>query len=104
MATGPDTTTAIGTPGVVFLMGFCGACRSCQRGATNQCLVKRADMGFTHDGGYGPYELIHENIFFPIDAGRPLSEATLLLDIMGTGGGTRWHEAAKLCRTRKRFW
>ena len=85
VAAGPNTSLAAGAPGVVFLMDFCGACRSCRCGATNQCLRKRGDMGFTRDGGYGPYELVHENIFFPVDADLPLSEATLLLDIMGTG-------------------
>ncbi len=85
VAAGPNVSTVVGTPGVVFLMDFCGQCRSCRRGATNQCLEKRADMGFTQDGGYGPYELAHENVFFPVDADLPLSEATLLLDIMGTG-------------------
>jgi len=83
-AAGAGTQTAIGTPGVIFLMDFCGACRSCRRGATNQCLAKRGDMGFTRDGGYGVYELVHEHIFFPIAADLPLTEATLLLDIMGT--------------------
>lgn len=82
----PDTHTLVGTPGVVFLMDFCGACRSCRLGYTNQCEAKRADMGFTHDGGYGPYELVHENIFFPVTEEVSLTEATLLLDIMGTGG------------------
>ncbi len=83
---GPETHTPVGTPGVVFLMDFCGACRSCRLGYTNQCEAKRADMGFSHDGGYGPYELVHENIFFPVSADVSLSEATMLLDIMGTGG------------------
>jgi len=85
-AAGPDTHTPVGTPGVLFLMDFCGACRSCRLGCTNQCEAKRADMGFTHGGGYGPYELVHENIFFPVPNDIPLTEATLLLDIMGTGG------------------
>jgi len=82
---GPETHTLVGTPGVIFLMDFCGSCRSCRLGCTNQCEAKRADMGFTHDGGYGPYEMVHENIFFPITEDVPLTEATLLLDIMGTG-------------------
>jgi threonine dehydrogenase-like Zn-dependent dehydrogenase len=43
-------------------------------------------MGFTHDGGYGAYELVHENIFFPIDGYSSATDATLLLDIMGTNG------------------
>ena len=85
-ACGPGTHTPAGTPGVIFLMDFCGECRACRSGATNQCRQKRADMGFSHDGGYGPYELVHENIFFPVDPDVPMAEATLLLDIMGTGG------------------
>ncbi len=85
-AAGPNTTTKIGTPGAVFLMDFCGQCRSCRAGFTNQCMAKRADMGFSHDGGYGPFELIHENIFFPTGPDITATEATLLLDIMGTGG------------------
>src|ERR1700730_12368103 len=70
----------------VFLMDFCGQCRSCRLGFTNQCLQKRGDMGFNRDGGYGQYELIHENIFFPVPDEFSSTEATLLLDIMGTGG------------------
>ena len=83
-AVGSGTSTAIGTRGVVFLMDYCGACRSCLIGATNQCLAKRADMGFTNDGGYGPYELVHESNFFPISDGIELGSATMLLDVMGT--------------------
>ena len=86
VAAGPGTHTPVGTAGAVFLMDFCGQCRSCRLGFTNQCLQKRGDMGFNRDGGYGPYELIHENIFFPVPDGIAPSEATLLLDIMGTGG------------------
>lgn len=86
VAAGPNTDTPLGTPGVVYLMDYCGECRSCRMGLTNQCLAKRADMGFNQDGGYGVYELIHETIFFPVDADLPLGDATLLLDIMGTNG------------------
>jgi len=86
VAAGPNTRTAVGTPGAIFLMDFCGECRSCRRGFTNQCLSKRADMGFSHDGGYGVYELVHENIFFATSTDFTPTEATLLLDIMGTGG------------------
>ena len=85
-AAGPKTSTPVGTAGAIFLMDFCGQCRSCRQGFTNQCSNKRADMGFTHDGGYGPYMLVHENIFFPTGPDISATEATLLLDIMGTGG------------------
>ena len=57
VAAGPGTTTPVGTPGAIFLMDFCGECRSCRLGFTNQCLAKRGDMGFNRDGGYGVYEL-----------------------------------------------
>ena len=86
VAQGPDTKIAVGTHGVVFLMDFCGTCRSCRAGYTNQCLAKRADYGFNRDGGYGPYAVVNENVFFPVDSSIPFSKATLLLDIMGTGG------------------
>ncbi len=54
-AAGPGTTAPVGTVGAVFLMDFCGTCRSCRLGFTNQCSGKRADYGFSHDGGFGPY-------------------------------------------------
>ena len=53
VAAGPGTRTPVGTTGAVFLMDFCGQCRSCRLGFTNQCLQKRGDMGFNRDGGYG---------------------------------------------------
>jgi threonine dehydrogenase-like Zn-dependent dehydrogenase len=84
LQTGDGTTTPAGTRGAVFLMDFCGECRSCKYDATNQCLAKRADMGFTHDGGYGPYELVHESNFFPITDDIEIGNATMLLDVMGT--------------------
>ncbi|MFN8444841.1 MAG: alcohol dehydrogenase catalytic domain-containing protein [Caldilineaceae bacterium] len=84
VAAGANTQSKPGTPGVVFLMDFCGECRSCRLGLTNQCLQKRGDMGFNRDGGYGVYELVNENLFLPVDPALPLTEATLLLDVMGT--------------------
>lgn len=83
---GPGTISPVGTRGVVFLMDYCGACRSCLIGATNQCLAKRDDMGFSMDGGYGPYELVHESNFFPISDAIEIGNATMLLDVMGTSG------------------
>jgi len=85
-AAGPATATAVGTPGVVYLMDVCGECRTCRAGATNQCLGKRADTGFTRDGGLGAWALVHERQLFAIPADLPFAEATLLLDVMGTTG------------------
>jgi threonine 3-dehydrogenase len=81
---GPETRTAVGTAGVNYLMDYCGECRSCVLGFTNQCLNKRGDVGFNKDGGYGPYVLVNENIFFPTGEDIPPEEATMLLDVMGT--------------------
>ena len=81
---GPDTSTALGTRGAIYLMDYCGDCRSCRIGATNQCTAKRADVGQTTDGGYGPYAIAHETNFFPIGDDLPLPVATMLLDVMGT--------------------
>jgi threonine 3-dehydrogenase len=86
VSVGDAVSTPVGTHGIVYLMDYCGACRSCLAGATNQCTAKRADMGFTHDGGYGPYEHVHESNFFRVPADLDLAEATLLLDVMGTTG------------------
>lgn len=81
---GPGTSTAIGSRGVVYLMDYCATCRFCAVGATNQCLAKRADMGFTHDGGLGRYQLVRESQFFDVGTDLDLATATLLLDVMGT--------------------
>lgn len=81
---GSGTTTRPGTAGVVYLMDFCRSCRSCRARHTNQCLNKRGDVGFTRDGGLCPYTVVSEHTFFPIPDAISLSEATLLLDVMGT--------------------
>jgi threonine 3-dehydrogenase len=96
IAAGEGTSVPVGSRGAVFLMDFCGECRSCRLGATNQCLAKRADMGFTHDGGYGPYELVHETNFFPVTDDIEIGNATMLLDVMGTSSHA--HGRAALVR------
>ena len=83
---GAGTVTPIGARGVVFLMVFCGTCRSCKLGLTNQCLNKRGDMGFNRDGGYSELEVVEESTFFRTPDDIDATSATLLLDIMGTGG------------------
>jgi D-arabinose 1-dehydrogenase-like Zn-dependent alcohol dehydrogenase len=65
VAGGSGTRTAVGTSGVVFLMDFCGECRSCRLGYTNQCLGKRGDLGFNRDGGYAEAE--RRRLFFAIN-------------------------------------
>ena len=69
---------------MIYLMDYCRERRSCTLGFTNQCLNKRGDVGFNRDGGYGPYGLVNENVFFPTGEDIPPEEATMLLDVMGT--------------------
>ncbi|MGD8166249.1 alcohol dehydrogenase catalytic domain-containing protein [Herbiconiux sp. P16] len=81
---GENTSLPVGTRGAIYLMDFCGACRACRLGATNQCSAKRQDVGQSSDGGFGPFALVHESQFFPIPDELSLVEATMLLDVMGT--------------------
>jgi threonine 3-dehydrogenase len=83
-AAGEGTRTPVGTRGAVYLMDYCDACATCREGATNLCAAKRADLGFTVDGGYGAYVLVRQSQFFEVDLDLDPSEATLLLDTMGT--------------------
>jgi len=94
---GDDVQTALGTRGAIFLMDYCGQCRSCRAGHTNQCMAKRNDMGFTADGAYGPFEVVHETNFFPVPDEISGVEATLLLDVMGTSG----HALGRIGRIRE---
>ena len=83
---GEGTTTPVGTRGVVFLMSYCAACGNCTRGLTNLCKDKQGDIGLNQHGGLGPYVLVQERTFFPIDDDVPFALATMLLDVMGTSG------------------
>lgn len=89
VAGGGDTSAAPGTAGVSYLMGYCGGCRSCRLGHTNQCLHKHGDIGFERDGGYGAYVVVPERQFFATP-GVDLVDATLLLDVMGTSSHAIW--------------
>ncbi len=85
VAAGAGVEVAVGTAGVAYLMDFCGLCRWCRRGRTNQCQAKRGDVGFTRDGGYASHALVSASAFVAAPGIDPV-EATMLLDIMGTGG------------------
>ena len=74
----------VGTPGVVFLVNACGACRSCGSGSPNRCLRKRAMYGFTAPGGLAEFVVVNANCFLPIAPEISLRDATSLLDLFGT--------------------
>ena len=83
---GDGVELSAGERGVLFLMGFCGRCRSCRAGHTNQCLDKHPDLGFERDGGFAPYETARVEQFRSVPDDIDLVDATLLLDVMGTSG------------------
>jgi threonine 3-dehydrogenase len=76
----------VGTPGVVYLVNFCGTCACCRSGSTNMCLRKKAMYGFTADGGYAQYAVVGASCFLPVASDLPLDKATALLDLLGTVG------------------
>ena len=87
VATGPGVDApGTGVPGVVYLVGFCGACAACRRGWTNVCLDRRQMYGFDTPGGFAEYQVVRADCFLPLDPRVPPGQATALLDLLGTAG------------------
>jgi threonine 3-dehydrogenase len=73
-----------GARGVVYLVGFCGACYCCKAGFTNMCLDKQQMYGFSHDGGFADFIKVRADCFLQVADEVALDEATALLDLYGT--------------------
>lgn len=73
-----------GARGVVYLVGYCGACYCCKAGFTNMCLDKQQMYGFSHDGGFADFIRVRADCFLEVAAEVPLNQATALLDLYGT--------------------
>jgi threonine dehydrogenase-like Zn-dependent dehydrogenase len=86
VAAGSGTRTPAGTTGAVVLNGLLREVPLVPTGLYEAVPAKARGREVHRDGGYGQYELVHENIFFPVPDEFSATEATLLLDIMGTGG------------------
>ncbi len=85
VATGRDVTDLDeGSPGVVYLVDFCGGWSACRAGSTNMCLKRRKMYGFTADGGFADFEVVRSGCFLPIGNDVPLDLATTVLDFYGT--------------------
>ncbi len=75
---------APGTRGVVFLIHYCGECRSCRAGSPNRCQDRLAMYGFTADGGFADYVVVAAASFLPVPSQVTPEAATSLLDLFGT--------------------
>ena len=73
-----------GTPGVVYLVGYCGRCYCCKASMTNMCIDKQQMYGFSDDGGFADYIVVRADCFLEVAEGIPLDHATGLLDLYGT--------------------
>jgi propanol-preferring alcohol dehydrogenase len=74
----------IGTPGVVYLVDYCGACVCCRNGWTNLCTARGGMYGLTRAGGFAEYLVVRARCFLPIDPALSPAAATALLDLFGT--------------------
>jgi threonine 3-dehydrogenase len=83
-AVGEEVTLARGTPGVVYLVGYCGRCYCCRMNLTNMCIDKQQMYGFSNDGGFADYIVVRADCFLEIPKAVPLDHATALLDLYGT--------------------
>lgn len=64
--------------GIAWLRWTDGTCRFCRRGDENLCVAPRF-TGWTDDGGYAEYALVHEAYAYPIPDGFGDVEAAPLL-------------------------
>ena len=81
---GEEVSLARGTPGVVYLVGYCGRCYCCKANLTNMCIDKQQMYGFTDDGGFADYVVVRADCFLEVAHEIPLDHATALLDLYGT--------------------
>ena len=80
---------AVGTRAAAYLSVFCGECKFCRRGDTNNCLHRKGLLGWSAPwhGGYAEYMAVPARCILPLDERIGLDEGVLLLDTIGTG----WH-------------
>ncbi|MDQ3661337.1 MAG: alcohol dehydrogenase catalytic domain-containing protein [Actinomycetota bacterium] len=83
-AAGDQVTLRPGTPGVVYLVGYCGRCYCCRANLTNMCLAKQQMYGFSDEGGFSDRIVVRADCFLEVAETIALDHATALLDLYGT--------------------
>lgn len=81
---GADVSVPVGTRGIVYIPVFCGTCRRCVAGRTNQCLHLRELIGWQRDGGFAEHVDVPARCLLPVPDDVPLDTAVLGLDTVGT--------------------
>ncbi|MEU2611023.1 alcohol dehydrogenase catalytic domain-containing protein [Micromonospora sp. NPDC007271] len=81
---GAGVTTPTGTRGIVYIPVYCGTCRRCVAGRTNQCLNLRELIGWQRDGGFAEHVDVPARCLLPVPDDVPLTTAVLGLDTVGT--------------------
>jgi threonine dehydrogenase-like Zn-dependent dehydrogenase len=84
VATGRGVDVPVGTRGIVYIPIFCGACRRCTAGLTNQCLQLSQLIGWQRDGGFAEHVDIPARCLLPVPDDISLPVAVLGLDTVGT--------------------
>ncbi|SCL32423.1 Threonine dehydrogenase [Micromonospora pallida] len=73
-----------GTRAIVYIPVFCGTCRRCVAGRTNQCLRLTQLIGWQRDGGFAEHVDVPARCLLPVPDDVPLTTAVLGLDTVGT--------------------
>ena len=65
----PETRTAVGTRGVIYLMDFCGECSNCALGFINQYTLRRGRTITFESGPAADHNVISKQYIFNSDVG-----------------------------------
>lgn len=86
---GNGCAVPVGTRAAAYLSVFCGQCRYCRQGLTNNCLHRKGLLGWSEPwhGGYAEYMAVPAQDIIPLHPNIGLDAGVLLLDTIGTA----WH-------------
>jgi 2-desacetyl-2-hydroxyethyl bacteriochlorophyllide A dehydrogenase len=79
----------VGMRAAAYLSVYCGHCRYCRQGLTNNCLNRKGLLGWSAPwhGGYAEYMAVPAQDILPLDPAVGLDAGVLLLDTISTA----WH-------------
>src|SRR5699024_164783 len=81
---GKDVKLRIGQRVIIYIPIYCGKCKFCEVGNTNQCQNIKELVGWQRSGGYAEYVKVPEQNVIPIPDDISDEDGVLLLDTIGT--------------------